>query len=78
MSLVLHDVPPYMIVEGRPTRPRCSNVVGLKRHDFPADDIKVLGEAFKLLYRQRVRRDDAKDIVLNSGPIRPVIKHLFH
>ncbi len=77
MSLVLHDVPPYMIVEGRPTRPRCSNVVGLKRHNFPVDDIRALGEAFRLLYRQRVGLDVAREELLNQGPIRPVLKHLF-
>ncbi len=78
MSLVLHDVPPYMIVEGRPTRPRCSNVVGLKRHDFPADDIRVLGDAFKLLYRQHVGLENAMEILLSREPMRPVLAHLFN
>ena len=35
MSPVLHDVPPYMLVEGYPAQPRCINAVGLKRNDFP-------------------------------------------
>jgi UDP-N-acetylglucosamine acyltransferase len=37
MSAVRHDVPPYMLVEGHPAKPRCINVVGLKRNNFPPD-----------------------------------------
>ena len=36
VSAVRHDVPPYMLVEGYPARPRCINAVGLKRNNFPA------------------------------------------
>ena len=35
-SAVRHDVPPYMLVEGYPARPRCINAVGLKRNNFSA------------------------------------------
>jgi len=77
MSRVLHDVPPFMIVEGQPTRPRCVNVVGLKRNDYAADDIRVLSAAYKLLYRGRVGIESAKAQLLADGPIRPVLKHLF-
>ena len=34
LSRVLHDVPPYMLVEGIPARPRCINIVALKRNNF--------------------------------------------
>jgi len=77
MSRVLHDVPPYMIVDGQPSRPRACNSIGLKRHDYPADDIRVLMNAFKLLYRQRVGVEVARAELLGQGPIRPVLKHLF-
>ncbi|TWU67559.1 MULTISPECIES: acyl-ACP--UDP-N-acetylglucosamine O-acyltransferase [Crateriforma] len=77
MSTVLHDVPPYMIVEGANARPRCVNVVGLKRNDYPQDDINVLNQAFRLLYRARVGVDAARDELLSIGPIRPVLRHLF-
>ena len=50
MAKVLHDVPPYMIVEGHPGKPRAVNTVGLKRHDYSREDIKVLSSAFRLLY----------------------------
>jgi UDP-N-acetylglucosamine acyltransferase len=77
MSRVLHDVPPYMIVDGQPARPRAANSVGLRRHDYSPDDIAVLTKAFKLLYRSRVGIENARGELLGSGPIRPVLKHLF-
>lgn len=77
MSRVLHDVPPYMVVEGQPTRPRCVNVVGLKRNDYCPEDIRVLSDAYKLLYRSRVGVEAAREQLFGSGPIRPVLKHLF-
>lgn len=77
MSRVLHDVPPYMIVDGTPSKPRAVNTVGLKRHDYPQEDIQVLTTAYKLLYRSRVGIEVARTELMNSGPIRPVLKHLF-
>ena len=77
MSRVLHDVPPYMIVDGQPARPRAVNIVGLKRHDFPREDISVLTDAFRILYRQRAGLEAAREQLMERGPIRPVLKHLF-
>ncbi len=77
MSRVLHDVPPYMIVDGQPSKPRAANVVGLRRHDYPSQDVQAITAAFKLLYRSRVGVETAREQLLSSGPIRPVLKHLF-
>lgn len=77
MSRVIHDVPPYMIIDGQPCRPRSVNTVGLKRHDYPTEDIEVLTSAYKLLYRSRVGLEVARTELLSKGPIRPVLKHLF-
>lgn len=77
MSRVLHDVPPFMIADGQPAKPRAVNTVGLKRHDYPKEDIQILTKAFKLLYRARVGIVAAKAELLTSGPIRPALKQLF-
>lgn len=77
MSRVLHDVPPYMIVDGQPAKPRAANSIGLKRHDFPSEDVLAVTKAYKLLYRSRVGVDAAREQLIGSGPIRPVLKHLF-
>lgn len=77
MTRILQDVPPYVIVDGLDARPRCVNTVGLKRHDYTEDDIAVLTQAFRLLYRQRIGVEPARDKMFATGPIRPVLRHLF-
>ncbi|MEM1224900.1 MAG: acyl-ACP--UDP-N-acetylglucosamine O-acyltransferase [Planctomycetota bacterium] len=77
MSRVLRDVPPFVIVEGYDARPRCVNSVGLKRHDYSADDIAVLNKAFKLVFRRKVGIEAARQEMFSVGPIRPVLRHLF-
>ena len=51
MSRIDRDVPPYMLVEGNPSRVRSLNLVKLKREGFTSDDINLLKNAFRLLYR---------------------------
>ncbi len=77
MSRVLQDIPPYMLADGDPARPRSCNTVGLRRHDYPREDIEILTKAYKLLYRSRIGIEAARSELLGSGPIRPVLKHLF-
>jgi len=78
LSRVLHDVPPYMLVEGAPARPRCVNVVALKRNDFPPEYIKGLTEAHRLLFRAKVGLDHAREILRNRGKLVPPVNHLLN
>jgi UDP-N-acetylglucosamine acyltransferase len=50
MSRIERDAPPYMLVEGNPSRVRSLNLVGLKRNGL-GNDIPLLKKAFRLLYR---------------------------
>lgn len=77
LSRVLHDVPPFMLVEGVPTRARCVNVVALKRNEFPDDIIKALSEAHRLLYRAKVGLDHAREILRGNGMLVPTVNHLL-
>jgi UDP-N-acetylglucosamine acyltransferase len=77
LSRVLHDVPPFMLVEGQPARPRCINVVALKRNDFPPDIIKALTEAHRMLYRSKVGLDHAREILRSNGMLIPTVNHLL-
>ena len=77
VSRVLHDVPPFMLVEGVPTRPRCVNVVALKRNDFPKETISALVEAHRLLYRAKVGLDHAREILRSDGNLLPQVNHLL-
>jgi UDP-N-acetylglucosamine acyltransferase len=77
LSRVLHDVPPFMLVEGHPTRPRCINVVALKRHDFSAEAIHALAEAHRLLYRAKVGLDHAREILRGNDQLAPQVNELL-
>jgi len=77
MSRVIHDVPPYMLLDGQPARPRCVNVVALKRNDFSGGDIKALAEAHRLLYRAKVGLDHAREILRSNGKLVPCVNHLL-
>ena len=77
MSAVRHDVPPYMLCEGYPARPRCINVVALKRNDFSAETIDCLAEAHRLLYRAKVGLDNAREILRANGQLVPHVNHLL-
>ncbi|HEY9873477.1 MAG TPA: acyl-ACP--UDP-N-acetylglucosamine O-acyltransferase [Candidatus Obscuribacterales bacterium] len=55
MSRIDRDVPPYMLVEGNPSRVRSLNLVGLKRNNLQATDLADLKKAFRILYRSGLR-----------------------
>jgi UDP-N-acetylglucosamine acyltransferase len=77
LSRVLHDVPPFMLCEGMPARPRCINVVALKRNDFPAEAIHCLAEAHRLIYRAKVGLDHAREILRGNGQLVPQVNELL-
>jgi UDP-N-acetylglucosamine acyltransferase len=78
MSRVIHDVPPFMLIDGLPARPRCINVVALKRNNFPPEEIRALAEAHRLLFRAKVGVDQAREILLNNGKLLPPVNHLLN
>lgn len=77
LSRVLHDVPPFMLCEGAPARPRCINIVALKRHDFSAHVIDCLAEAHRLIYRAKVGAEPAREILRGNGQLVPQVNELL-
>jgi UDP-N-acetylglucosamine acyltransferase len=51
MCKVTADVPPFMIVDGQPATVRSVNVIGLRRAGMPADERRLVQDAYRLLYR---------------------------
>lgn len=77
LSRVLHDAPPFMLVEGQPSRPRCINVVALKRNNFSAHVINCLAEAHRLIFRAKVGLDHAREILRNHDMLVPRVNELL-
>jgi UDP-N-acetylglucosamine acyltransferase len=67
LSRVLHDVPPFMLCEGAPARPRCVNLVALRRGGFAPAAIESISEAYRLVYRAKVGFEQAREILRSQG-----------
>ncbi|MFO7899555.1 MAG: acyl-ACP--UDP-N-acetylglucosamine O-acyltransferase [Planctomycetota bacterium] len=78
MSRIIQDAPPYMITEGNPSRVHRVNVIGLQRHDFSEESIDALKRAHRLLYRSKLTRVEAINI-LEERPeeLTAEVKHLI-
>lgn len=60
MSRVVHDVPPFMLVEGDPAAVRHPNFIGLERHGFAPQSIDAIRDCFRRIYRQNKRSGDGE------------------
>ncbi len=77
LSRVINDVPPYMLVEGSPAKPRCINVVSLKRNGFSDDTIRALTDSYRLLYRGKVGLDHARELLRSEDKLHPQVNELL-
>lgn len=58
-SAITQDVPPYVMVGGRPTRPHGINSVGMERNGKSPEVIRQIRQAYKILYKNNLRLEDA-------------------
>jgi UDP-N-acetylglucosamine acyltransferase len=58
-SRVNLDLPPFFLYSGFNARPRGLNLVGLKRAGFTAAELAPLKTAYRLLYRENLKLEDA-------------------
>ena len=67
-SKIVQDVPPFMIADGNPAEIRGVNLVGLERNGFPAESVKLIKEAFRLIYRSKYNTRQAIDAIGKELP----------
>ncbi len=77
LTRIYHDVPPYMLVEGNPSKVRCINIVGLKRNGISAEAIAALHEAHRLIYRGRMAVKQAREVLETHQRIGPEVRNLL-
>ena len=58
-SIIVKDVPPFLMMTGNTAKPNGLNKEGLKRHGFSSLSIKHLKKAYKLVYRDGLLLKDA-------------------
>lgn len=62
-SIILQDVPPFVLCQGYPAVPRGLNIEGLKRRGLASHTVVQLKQAYKLLYRDGLSFEAAKQAI---------------
>ncbi len=67
-SKIVQDVPPFMIADGNPAKIRGVNLVGLERKGFAPESVKLIKEAFRLIYRSKYNTRQAIEAIGKELP----------
>lgn len=76
-SIVVKDVPPYMMVQGYPAQSHGLNFVGLKRRGFSEEQISLLKQVYRIFYRQGLTTDEALAILETQWPDNPDVQRFI-
>ena len=76
-SKIVQDVPPFMIADGNPAKIRGINLIGLERKGFPAENLKPIKEAFRLIYRSKLNTGQAIEAMRKELPQNEEIKEII-
>ena len=79
MSRIDRDVPPFMMIEGNPSRVRSLNLLGLKRAGLTTEDVGYLKKAFRLLYRSDLTLEQALEelATLDNNEYAQYLRHFL-
>jgi len=81
-SVVTKDVPAYVTAQGQPAEPRGINAEGLKRRGFSPEQIRNIREAYRTVFRQALKLDEAvaiiEELVLDQPELGPFLESLKH
>lgn len=79
-TVLLQDVPPYVMASGNPSVPHGINSEGLKRRGFSSASIMAIKRAYKALYRSGLSLDEAKAAIQSQlaefGELQPLVDFL--
>jgi len=59
-TVVLHDIPPFVMASGNTAAAHGLNIEGLRRRGFNAETIQALKQAYKTLYRSELTLQQAR------------------
>jgi len=79
-SVVTKDVPAFVTAQGQPAEPRGINAEGLKRRGFTPEQIRNIREAYRTVFRQALKLDEAvgiiEELVLDQPELQPFLDSL--
>ena len=76
-SYVTMDVAAYVLASGRPAAPRGINVEGLKRRGFTAAQLRNLRAAYRSVYREGLKLEEAIAVIEQRLAAQPELQPFF-
>lgn len=77
-SFVVKDIPPYIVVQGNHAVPFGVNLIGLKRHNFSEENIQIIKDCYKLLYRNGLTLEEAKNKIKQLAETHYVAQNFYN
>lgn len=62
-TILLQDLPPYVMASGNAAEPHGINSEGLKRRGFSSEAVAAIRRAYKTLYKSGLRLEEAKEAI---------------
>ena len=73
-TYITKDIPAYVVVSGRPAAPRGVNAEGLRRRGYSTDQIRNIREAYRVLYRQGLKLEEAMQALAERAETQEELK----
>ncbi|WP_207061755.1 acyl-ACP--UDP-N-acetylglucosamine O-acyltransferase [Motiliproteus sp. SC1-56] len=70
-SVVLQDIPSFVLANGNTAKPHGINAEGLRRRGFSSDAVRAIKRAYRLIYRQGLKLDEARQKVAELAKQHP-------
>ncbi len=75
-TVLLLDMPPYVMASGNTAEPHGINSEGLKRRGFSAEAIAAIKRSYKTLYKSGLKLDEAREAISAEAAAVPELKIL--
>lgn len=79
---ITRDVPPFVVVQDNPARPRGINIEGIRRRGFSATDLSDIKQAYRSLFVAKLKLDQAvaelQPLVARSSHVRHMVEFVEH
>ncbi|MCX9156567.1 acyl-ACP--UDP-N-acetylglucosamine O-acyltransferase [Niveibacterium sp. 24ML] len=79
-TILLQDLPPYVMVSGNPAATHGTNSEGLKRRGFSSESIMAIKRAYKTIYRSGLTLEEARlqlaEVAESVAEVQPLLEFI--
>ena len=77
-TILLQDLPPFVMAAGNPAEPRSINAEGLKRRGFSPEAVAAVKRAYKTLYKSGMTLEAARVAIADDAALVPELEMLLN